>query len=195
MQLTEGEGSFIEKRREWELRGDQCSYIVELVALDLSEPGTACLTRYLRIAIVAEQLCHWCIPQGYRKSNPADANLSNTHFSVNSLGQLLDLPQTYLASKPIFFPLHNPSTIGKHFSGFTPYPTAFLNSFITCSKLISLDRIVYDHAICTDSYFYFFSCFSYNVTLGKIILLLNFTSLIYEMDIIDLLDSQVYWKH
>lgn len=170
------------------------SYRGEPVALDLSEAGTAVFDQVLRIAIVAEQLCHRCIPQGYRQSNPADANPSSTHFSVSSLGQLLDLPQTYLASKPSFFPLYKPSSIGKHFSGFTPNPTAFLNSFMTCSELMSLDRIVCDHAVCTNSYFYFFPCFSCNVTLGKVILLLNFNSLIYEMDITDLVDSQIYWK-
>ena len=89
----------------------------------------------------------------------------------------------YLAPKPIFFPLHNVSSMGKHFSGFTLYPTALLNSFITSSKLMFLDRI---HTICTNSYFYFFPYISYNVTLGNILILLKFTFLIFKMGIIEL---------
>lgn len=61
-----------------------------------------------------------------------------------------------------------------------------------------LNVIVCDHVICTNFYFYFFPYFSYNVTLGKMLILLNST--LYNFSNkpvipVNLLESQVYWKN
>lgn len=123
--------------------------------------------------------------------------ISATHTShlTPRLGCLTRFKHIWLQN-PFIFPLHKPALIGKHFSGFTLYSTILLNSLIICSKLMFLNIVICDYAICTNFCFYFFY-FSCNVSLGDILILLNFTFLVYmnKMGIIGLLESQVYWKN
>lgn len=87
--------------------------------------------------------------------------ISATHaFQLTPQLSLLDLNQTNLAPKPIFFPLYSAASIGKHFPGFILYPTTLLNSCIIYSKLVFMALSVYNHAVCTNSSFYFFPLFS-----------------------------------